>query len=55
LLMKSLKGFDRASALESQKVLTAARDKMRELGTPDEEFSAQMLGAVDKVLVLLPK
>ena len=55
LLMKSLKGFDRASALESQKVLTAARDKMRELGTPDEEFYAQMLGAVDKVLVLLPK
>jgi hypothetical protein len=36
-------------------VLTAARDKMRDLGTPDEDFYAQMLGAVDKVLALLPK
>jgi uncharacterized caspase-like protein len=55
LLMKGLKTMDRAPVLEAQRITLAARDKMRELGAPDEEFYTQYLGAVDKVLALLPK
>jgi tetratricopeptide (TPR) repeat protein len=55
LLMKGLKTMDRAPVLEAQQLTLAARDKMRELGAPDEEFYTQYLGAVDKVLAILPK
>jgi hypothetical protein len=55
LMMKGLKAMDKTPVLEAQQVMLAARDKLRELGAPDEEFYTQFLGTVDKVLGLFPK
>ena len=55
LLMKGLKTMDRAPVLEAQQITLAARDRMRELGAPADDFYTQYLAAVDKVLAILPK
>lgn len=54
LLMKGMKAFDKPSVLAAQTIMLAARDKLRELGQPDDDFYAQYLSAVDKVLALFP-
>jgi hypothetical protein len=55
LLMKSMTALDRQPALDAQAIILSARDKMRELGQPDDVFYEQFLAAVDKVLSLFPK
>lgn len=55
LLMKGIKAYDKPSVLEAQRIQLAARDKLRELGQPDDDFYVQYLGAVDKVLALFPQ
>ena len=55
LLMKGLKTMDRTPVLEAQRITLAARDRMRELGAPADDFYTQYLAAVDKVLAILPK
>ncbi|HVY43563.1 MAG TPA: caspase family protein [Hyphomicrobiaceae bacterium] len=55
LLLEGLKGRNREKALEAQAVAFAIRDKLVELGQPDDPFFSQYLPMIDQVLNLIPQ
>ena len=55
MLLRSIKAFNRPDALEAQRITLAARDKLKEIGQPDDAFYGQYLPMIDKVLALFPK
>lgn len=55
LLMHSLKSFDRSKATEAKDLAVATRDKLREVGAPDEPYFEMFLPMVDQVIGLIPE
>lgn len=55
LLLEGLHGHDRAKALEARAVAVATRDKLKELGQPEDPFFAQYLPMIEQVLNMLPQ
>jgi tetratricopeptide (TPR) repeat protein len=55
LLMHSLKSFDRTKAEEARDLAIATRDKLREVGAPDEPYYEMFLPMVEQVITIIPE
>ncbi|RYE07092.1 MAG: caspase family protein [Hyphomicrobiales bacterium] len=55
LLMHSMKSFDVNKAIAAKDLGVATRDKLRELGAPDDTYYEMFLGMTDQVIELFPK
>ncbi|MDO8359753.1 MAG: tetratricopeptide repeat protein, partial [Devosia sp.] len=55
LLMQGLMSFDKVSVERAKELALRTRDKLREIGQPDEAFFDAYLPQIDKVLDLFPK
>jgi uncharacterized caspase-like protein len=53
LFLEGLKGRNSAKALEARAVAVATRDKLRELGQPEDSFFDTYLPMIDQVLTLI--
>jgi tetratricopeptide (TPR) repeat protein len=55
LLMHSLKSFDASKAKEAHDLAVATRDKLRELGAPDEPYFEMFIPMTEQVIGMLPQ
>ena len=55
LLMHSLKSFDKSKAEDAKDLAIATRDKLREIGAPDEPYFEMFIPMTDQVIALFPQ